>query len=84
MICSATHFPGAHISLKTKKYFQDTVEDEFEDIAEVFYESKNTCLREIGVFIGSGRSQKWIDRLEIAHCRNWRRFLVQVLSATSI
>ena len=34
--------------------------------AEVYHENKVVCLREISVFIGSGRLQNWINRLEVA------------------
>jgi hypothetical protein len=32
---------------------------------EVFQNSKIDCLREIRIFIGSGRSQIWINRFQI-------------------
>ena len=46
----------------------DPAKVRIEYIAEVFQENKNVCLREIRIFLGSGRSQKIKSRLEFALC----------------
>ena len=39
---------------------------------EVFQNTKIVCLREIRIFTGSGRSQIWINRLQIAQNGHFR------------
>ena len=48
----------------------DPAKVRIEYIAEVFQENKIVCLREISVFIGSGRSEKIKSRLEFAQSRH--------------